>query len=216
MAVILLTALALLILFLYRAYIEGQEIRAYVGGPYSSQLLYVQGCTPSAPDSGGEGDSLATLEEQFDLCRRSSGGRPGYYIYDFNIRRSVALSERDMENWRKYEIFEFPSSILGKVKNSQANPFNTIVTLKDFPGFNYDCAFGEEGDEANCSLAPLKCDVSSDAIQCNALDPSTGRFEHHTIKKDRAVDILVPQGLINGPDLFKLLKPSFFSVLERK
>lgn len=213
--VIILIVIALLILFVYRAYVEGQEIRAYVGGPYSSQLLYVQGCSPSATDGGGQGGIGETLEEQFDSCRRSIGGRPGYYIYDFNIRRSVALSEGDMEDLRKYEIFRFPSSILGRVENSQTNPFNTIVPLEDFPGFNYDCVHSENADEASCSFAPLKCGVSGDVIHCNALDPSTGRFEHHTIERDRALDILIPQGLITGPDLFKLLKPRFFPVLER-
>ncbi len=213
--VIILIALALLILFVFRANVEGREIRAYVGGPYSSQLLYVQGCAPGATDGGGQGGIVETLEEQFDSCRRSFGGRPGYYIYDFNIRRSVALTEGDIENLREYEIFGLPGSILGRVEKSQTNPFNTIVPLEEFPGFNYDCAFDEDGNEASCSFAPLKCDVSRDAIQCNVLNPGTGRFEGHTIERDRALEILIPQGLINGPDLFKLLKPRFFPVLDR-
>ncbi len=215
LGVIALIALALLTLFVYRANVEGQEIRAYVGGPYSSQLLYVQGCAPGAPDGGGQGGIVETLEEQFDSCRRSFGGRPGYYIYDFNIRRSVALSEGDMENLREYEIFSLPGSILGRVEKSQTNPFNTIVPLEDFPGFNYDCAFGEDGNEVSCSFAPLKCDVHRNAIECNVLNPETGRFERHTIERDRALDNLIPQGLITGPDLFKLLKPRFFPVLDR-
>ena len=211
MAAISLIAAALIALFLFRAYREGREIRAYVGGPFSSQLLYVQGCAAG----GGQGDTVETLEEQFDSCRRSLGGRPGYYIYDFNIKRSVALSEGDMENLRKYEIFRFPSSILGRVEKSQTNPFNTIVPLEEFPGFNYGCVFGKEGDEASCSVAPLKCDVSSDAIQCNVYNPNTGRFERHAIKRDKSLDFLIPQGFINGPDLYKLMKPRFFTTLDR-
>ncbi len=213
-AAILLVAVALLVMFLFRAYLEGREIRAYVGGPYSSQLLYVQGCAPSA-DDGGQGSTVETLEEQFDSCRRSFGGRPGYYIYDFNIKRSVALSEGDMANLRKYDIFRFPSSILGRVEKSGTNPFNTIIPLEEFPGFNYGCAFGKEGDEAGCSVAPLKCDVSSDAIQCSVFNPDRGRFERHAIEGNESLDFLIPQGLINGPDLFKLLKPRFFPVLDR-
>lgn len=215
LGVIALIALALLTLFVYRANVEGQEIRAYVGGPYSSQLLYVQGCAPGATDGGGQGGIVETLEEQFDSCRRSFGGRPGYYIYDFNIKRSVALSEGDMANLRKYDIFRFPSSILGRVEKSQTNPFNTIVPLEDFPGFNYDCAFGEDGNEVSCSVAPLKCDVSSDAIQCSVFNPDRGRFEPHDIEGNESLDFLIPQGLINGPDLFKLLKPRFFPFLDR-
>lgn len=210
MAAISLIAAALLALFLFRAYREGQEIRAYVGGPFSSQLLYVQGCAPG----GGQGDTVETLEEQFDSCRRPFGGRPGYYIYDFNIKRSVALSERDMENLRKYEIFRFPSSILGRVEKSQTNPFNTIVPLEEFPGFNYGCVFGKEGDEASCSVAPLKCDVSSDAIQCNVYNSDTGRFERHAIKRDKSLDFLILQGFINGSDLLHLMKRRFFPTLD--
>jgi len=213
-AVILLIALGLLTLFLYRAYKEGKEIRAYVGGPYSSQLLYLQGCTSSGTGGSGQSGTVETPEEQFDACRRSFGGRPGYFIYDFNIKRSVALTKGDMESLREYEIFRFPDSILGRVEESQTNPFNTIIPLENFSGFNYDCAFGEDGDEASCSLAPLKCDVSRDAIRCNVFNPDTGRFDNHAIKRDRALDILVPQGFISGPDLYKLLKPRFFPSLD--
>ena len=191
----------------------GQEIRK-TGGPFSAQLLYLQGCATGAADGGGQISSAATLEEQFDACRRSFGGRPGYYIYDFNIKRSVALSKGDMESLREYEIFRFPDSILGRVEKSQTNPFNTIIPLEDFSGFNYDCAFEEDGDEASCSLAPLKCDVSSDAIQCNVFNPDTGRFDNHAIRRDQALDLLIPQGFINGPDLYKLLKPRFFPSLD--
>ncbi len=214
LAVLLLVLLLSAVLFVSRAYLEGQEIRKYVGGPFSAQLLYLQGCATGTADGGGQISSAATLEEQFDACRRSYGGRPGYYIYDFNIKRSVALSKGDMENLRKYEIFRFPDSILGRVEKSQTNPFNTIIPLEDFPGFNYDCAFEEDGDEASCSLAPLKCDVSSDAIQCNVFNPDTGRFDNHAIKRDQALDILIPQGFVNGPDLYKLLKPRFFPSLD--
>ena len=45
----------------YRAYAEGQEIRAYVGGPFSSQLLYMQGCAPGAAGSGAEANIAPTL-----------------------------------------------------------------------------------------------------------------------------------------------------------
>ena len=215
MVVILLIASALLILYLYRAYLEGQEIRAYVGGPYSSQLLYLQVCAPSAFDGGGLGENSGTLEEQFDSCRRSTGGHPGYFIYDFNIRRSVALSKEDMELLRKYEILTFPNSVLGRVKKSQTNAFNSIIPLEDFPGFNYECVSTAEKNESSCSFAPVKCNLSSDAIQCNVFNPNTDRFEQHVIKRNQALDFLIPQGFIAGPDLFKLLKPRFFPVLER-
>ena len=214
LAAVMSLALAYLAFFFFRVYLESREVRAYVGGPFGSQLLYVQGCAPSAT-GGGLGATGGTLEEQFDSCRQPFGGRPGYYIYDFNIKRSVALSERDMENWRKYAIFSFPTSIMGRVEKSQTNPFNTIVPLEDFPGFKYDCSLDEDGEEAGCSVAPLKCDVRIDAIQCHVLDPNTGNFEHHLIEKDKGLEILVPQGFISGPDLYKLLKPRFFPNLDR-
>ena len=215
MAAISLIAAALLVLFLFRAYRESQAVRAYVGGPFSSQLLYVQGCAPGAAGGGGQGNAAETLQEQFDSCRRPFGGRPGYYIYDFNIKKSVALSDEDMANLRMYEIFRFPSSILGKVEKSQTNPFNTIVPLEDFPGFSYSCVFDKDRDETSCSVAPLQCDVSGDAIQCNVYNPDTDSFERHAIKRDKSLDLLIPQGFIDGPDLYKLMKPSFFPTLDR-
>ena len=199
----------------YRAYAEGQEIRAYVGGPFSSQLLYMQGCAPGAAGSGAEANIAPTLEEQFNSCQQSTGGPAGYYIYDFNIRRSVALSGKDMEQWRRYDLFAFPDSVDGRVAKSQTNPFNTIIPFEDFMGFEYDCFLSQNKQETSCDFAPAKCDLSRDAISCSVLDPRTGSFESHVIGRDRALELILPQGYINGPDLFKLLKPRFFPVLDR-
>ena len=208
---ILLASAAFLIL---RAYIEGKEIREYVGGPFGSQLLYLQGCATGTGDGGVQANSAATLEEQFNECRQAAGGRPGYYVYDFNIRRSVALSRVDMEQLRNYEIFAFPDSVTGRVENSLTNPFNRIIAFEEFMGFEYDCTFSQSKQETSCSSAPAKCDLSRDAISCSVLDPRTGSFKSHVIKRDRALELLLPQGFINGPDLYKLLKPRFFPVLE--
>ena len=214
-------AVLLLILFasagflVYRAYLEGQEIRDYVGGPFSSQLLYLQGCAESGADSGGEADVAPTLEEQFNSCRQLAGGRPGYYVYDFNIRRSVALSSRDMKLWREYDLFAFPDSVSERVEKSKTNPFNSIIPFEEFNGFDYDCALAKDGNEVSCKVAPASCVVSSDAIRCTVFNPHTEGTELHVIERNAKMDLLVPQGFIAGPDLFKLLKPCFFPVLDR-
>lgn len=199
----------------YRAYAEGQEIRAYVGGPFSSQLLYVQSCAVGSANSGGQAVVPATSEEQFENCQQSTGGPAGYYVYDFNIRRSVALSEKDMELWRKYDLFAFPDSVKGRVASSQTNPFNSIILFEEFTGFDYDCALAEDGNDISCNLAPASCSLSSDAIRCSVFNPHTEGTELHVIERNTKTDLLVPQGFIAGPDLFKLLKPRFFPTLDR-
>ena len=214
-SVFLLILLASAAILVFRAYIEGKEIREYVGGPFSSQLLYLQGCAPGTGEGGVQAGNAATLLEQFDECRRAEGGRPGYYVYDFNIRRSVSLSRVDMEQFRKYEVLTFPDSVTGRVENSLTNPFNEIIPFEEFMGFEHDCSFSVEKQETSCSFAPVKCDSSRDAISCSVYDPRTGGFESHVIKRDRALGLLLPQGYINGPDLYKMLKPRFFPVLER-
>jgi len=213
-AVLLLALLAFAASLAVRAYIEGREIREYVGGPFSSQLLYLQGCETGAGDGGLLAGSAAALLEQFDECRQTAGGRPGYYVYDFNIGRSVALTRVDMEQFEKYEILTLPKSVNGRVENSLNNPFNRIVHFEEFMGFEYDCSFSQSKQETSCNFAPAKCDLSREAISCSVFDPRTGSFETHVIKRDRALELLLPQGYISGPDLFKLLKPRFFPVLE--
>ena len=215
LAVLLLILLASAGFLVYRAYLEGQEIIEYVGGPFSSQLLYLQGCAEGAVDSGGKAGFPPTLEEQFNSCQQSTGGPAGYYVYDFNIRRSVALSEKDMELWRKYDLFAFPDSVKGRVASSQTNPFNSIILFEEFTGFDYDCALAEDGNDISCNLAPVSCSLSSDAIRCSAFNPHTEGTELHVIERNAKMDLLVPQGFIAGPDLFKLLKPRFFPVLDR-
>ena len=215
LAVLLLILLASAGFLVYRAYLEGQEIIEYVGGPFSSQLLYLQGCAAAGADGGGQEDGTATLEEQLNSCRQSAGGRPGYYVYDFNIRRSVALTSRDMKLWRKYDLFAFPDSVSERVEKSQTNPFNSIIPFEEFTGFDYDCALAEDGNEVSCKVAPASCVVSSEAIRCTVLNPHTESTEIHVIERNAKMDLLVPQGFIAGPDLFKLLKPRFFPVLDR-
>ena len=131
LAVLLLILLASAGFLVYRAYLEGQEIIEYVGGPFSSQLLYLQGCAAGGADGGGQADVAATLEEQFNSCRQLAGGRPGYYVYDFNIRRSVALSSRDMKLWREYDLFAFPDSVSERVAKSKPTPSTVSFSLKN-------------------------------------------------------------------------------------
>ena len=214
-AVFLLILLASAAVLVFRAYSESKEIREYVGGPFSSQLLYLQGCATGTGDGGVQAGNAASLLEQIDECRRAEGARPGYYVYDFNIRRSVSLSRVDMEQFRKYEVLTFPDLVTGRVGNSLNNPFNKIIPFEEFMGFEHDCSFSVKRQESSCSFAPVKCDLSRDAISCSVFDPRTGGFESHVIKRDRGLELLLPQGYINGPDLYKLLKPRFFPVLER-
>ena len=207
--------LASAIFLFFRAYSESKAIREYVGGPFSSQLLYLQGCASSTADGGVQAVNAATLEEQSDECRRSAGGRPGYYVYDFNIGRSVALSKKDIEAWREYSIFALPDSIDGRVENSQTNTFNRIIPFEEFTGFDYDCALTEDENVVSCEVAAASCVLRGATIRCSVFNPRTESRELHVIEQEGAFDLLLPQGFISGPDLFKLMKPRFFPVLER-
>lgn len=215
LASILFILLASAAFLIYRAYLEGQEIREYVGGPFSSQLLYLQGCAAVAASNGGQEAAPQTLEEQIDLCRGTGNRRAGYYVYDFNIRRSVALSEKDLEEWKKYAVLSFPATLGGEVRNSETNEFNRIVPFEEFSGFQYDCTPDGDGNDFSCKVAAASCEFSGEAIQCTVFNPHTDSNETHLIERDRSLDLLVPHGFIGGPDLFKLLKPSFFPNLDR-
>lgn len=214
-AVFLLILLASAAVLVFRAYSEGEEIREYVGGPFSSQLLYLQGCTAGAADNGGQSATGQTVEDQIRICRETAGSRAGYYVYDFNIGRSVVLSARDMELWREYAVLSFPESLRGRVRNSETNEFNRIVPFEEFTGFDYDCVLTKGENEASCKVADASCELGSDAIRCTVFNPHTESSELHVIERDKALDLLLPQGFINGPDLYKMLKPRFFPVLER-
>lgn len=214
-AVFLLILLASAAVLVFRAYSEGEEIREYVGGPFSSQLLYLQGCTAGAADNGGQSATGQTVEDQIRICRETAGSRAGYYVYDFNIGRSVVLSARDMELWREYAVLSFPESLRGRVRNSETNEFNRIVPFEEFTGFDYDCVLTKGENEASCKVADASCELGSDAIRCTVFNPHTESSELHVIERDEALDLLLPQGFINGPDLYKMLKPRFFPVLER-
>ena len=136
-------------------------------------------------------------------------------MYDFNIGRSVVLSARDMELWREYAVLSFPESLRGRVRNSETNEFNRIVPFEEFTGFDYDCVLTKGENEASCKVADASCELGSDAIRCTVFNPHTESSELHVIERDEALDLLLPQGFINGPDLYKMLKPRFFPVLER-
>ena len=211
-AVLLLVLLAIAGYFLFKGYREGQEIRQYVGGPFGAQLLYLQSC--AVADTGGDGQP-ATLEAQLRSCQRSAGRPAGYFVYDFNIRRSIALNRKDLALWKEYSVLSFPESIRGQVVNSETNPFNNIVPFGDFTGFDYDCvpAGGEGG--ASCKRASASCELSADTIRCTVSNPRTKRGELHVIERYAGLDLLLPQGFITGPDLYKMLKPRFFPVLDR-
>ena len=215
LASILLILLASAAFLILRAYIEGQEVREYVGGPFSAQLLYLQGCTAGASGNGGQEAAPQTLEEQIDLCRRTGNSRAGYYVYDFNIKRSVALSEKDLEAWKKYAVLSFPASLGGEVRNSETNEFNRIVPFKEFSGFKYDCTPDDNSNDFSCKVAAASCEFSGEAIQCTVFNPHTDSNETHLIERDGALDLLVPHGFIAGPDLFKLLRTRFFPILDR-
>ncbi len=213
LAILLLTLVVSGAFFGTRAFLEGREIREYVGGPYGSQLLYLQGCELGA-SGGGQTNTSQTLEEQIGFCRRTVTSRAGYYVYDFNIKRSVALSMEDMELWRKYAVLAFPGSLGEAVGNSETNEFNRIVPFEAFSGFEYDCALDDNHSETSCKVATASCGFSGEAIRCTVFNPQSESTELHVIERDKELALFVPHGFITGPDLFKLLKPRFFPSLD--
>ena len=197
--------------FLANAYREGQEIRRYVGGPFSRQLLYMQAC---ALTDGAGAASSNSLEAQLDSCRRGHSQQAGYFVYDFNIGRSVPLGEEDLALWKQYDVFSFPDSVDGEVVASESNPFNRIVPFPDFTGFDYDCVPIGDTSDFTCKRAPASCTLSARSIRCSVTDPHTGATELHVIERDPELELLLPQGFIAGPDIYKMLKPRFFPRLD--
>lgn len=206
--VLLLSLVAAAGYFLVNAYREGQEIRRYVGGPFGQQLLYMQACVLT--DRAG----ADSLEAQLDTCRRGRSPQAGYFVYDFNIGRSVPLGEEDLALWKEYAVFSFPDSVDGEVVASESNPFNRIVPFADFTGFDYDCLPVGDTNDFTCKRAPASCDLSAHSIRCSVTDPHTGEAELHVIERDPKLDLLLPHGFITGPDIFKMLKPRFFPRLD--
>ena len=209
--VLLLSLMAVAGYFLVNAYREGQEIRRYVGGAFGQQLLYLQFC---ANDDGNGGGLAESLDGQLSSCREAAGGKAGYYVYDFNIGRSVALSESDLALWKRHNVLSFPDSVHGVVGESDANPFNSIVPFAEFTGFDYDCKPGDGDGGPVCQTAPATCEADADAIQCTVFNPRTGREESHVIERHGELELLAPQGFIIGPDIYKTLKPRFFPSLD--
>ncbi len=209
--VLLLSVLAAAGYFLVDAYREGQEIRRYVGGPFGEQLLYLQFCTVDEGDDSGLSESL---EDQLSACRRTGGGKAGYYVYDFNIGRSVALSESDLALWKKHSVFAFPGTVHGLVGESDTNPFNSIVPFAEFTGFNYDCEPSDGDSDPVCKVAPTTCEADADVIRCTVFNPRTEREEMHVIEREARLELLTPQGFITGPDIYKMLKPRFFPSID--
>ncbi|MCY4116515.1 MAG: hypothetical protein OXF55_06415 [Caldilineaceae bacterium] len=206
--VLLLSLVAAAGYFLVNAYREGQEIRRYVGGPFGQQLLYMQACVLT--DRAG----ADSLEAQLDTCRRGRSPQAGYFVYDFNIGRSVPLGEEDLALWKEYAVFSIPDSVDGEVVASESNPFNRIVPFADFTGFDYDCLPVGDTNDFTCKRAPASCDLSAHSIRCSVTDPHTGEAELHVIERDPKLDLLLPHGFITGPDIFKMLKPRFFPRLD--
>ena len=209
--VLLLSLVAAAGYFLVNAYSEGREIRRYVGGPFGQQLLYMQACVFT--DGAGAASSIS-LEAQLDTCRRGHSPQAGYFVYDFNIGRSVPLDEEDLALWKEYDVFSFPDSVDGEVVASESNPFNRIVPFADFTGFDYDCVPVGDTSDFTCKRAPASCDLSAHSIRCSVTDPQTGEAELHVIERDPKLDLLLPHGFITGPDIFKMLKPRFFPRLD--
>lgn len=207
--VLLLSLLAAAGYFLVNAY--SQEIRQYVGGPFGQQLLYLQTCTAEQDGDGGQSE---TLEAQLRSCRQANGKRGGYYVYDFNIGRSVALSESDLALWKRHDVFSFPNSVNGLVGKSVTNPFNRIVPFAEFTGFDYDCEPGDGAGNFTCKVAPATCESDADAIRCTVFNPRTELEEVHDIRREPKLSLLAPQGFITGPDIYKMLKPLFFPFLD--
>lgn len=194
---------------LFTLYKEHKEIPRYVEGPFSAQLLYLQGCSNGEPELGD------TLQEQIDDCQHAArGGHAGYYVYDFNIRRSVRLAEADMTIWRQYNILSFPDSINGRVTNNAANQFNAIIPFENFTGFDYDCVLAADNINVSCKQASTSCEQTHESIRCSVFNPRTQQTDVHRIRRINGLDLLLPQGFITGPDLYKLLKSRFFPLLE--
>ena len=82
-------------------------------------------------------------------------------------------------------IISFPSSFYKPVKNG-VNEYNTIVPLDEFTKFS------------------ISCNDNQGSFQCLIGD------EVYPFDQPPGLDLILPQGMVQGPDWYRLLKPIFF------
>ena len=168
---------------LYNVAKQREDTKRFTDGSYASWFLYVQTCTIG---NIRHEIPITTLQEEAEYCNQTApNSQVGYYVYDFNIRRSVYIDDSFMNTLATHNILSFPSSFYQSVK-SGTNEFNTITPLDRFTEFDISC------EEVKNSLT---CMVNG---------------ETHKIKRSQGLDLFIPQGMVQGPDWYKLLKPGFF------
>ena len=191
--VLLITSVIILVLigvFVFNAVEqrEDDEMSRFMNGPYQSRLLYVQTCT-----IGNVGRELPyeidTLQEEAEYCDSNnfstSSIKAGYHVYDFNIRRSVYVGDNLMNILVENDILSFPSSFYRPVE-SGGNKSNTIVPLDDFTDFSISC--NDNGGDFKCVIGD----------------------ELYTFDQPLGLGLILPQGMVQGPEWDTLLESRFF------
>lgn len=161
---------------------EREAKRAFDSGPYQAHLLYMRGCTIG---NVRREERIDTPEKEMAYCDQLTKEKTGYYVYDFNIRKSVYLDQKALRELKKHDILRFPRSIFHNVENG-GNTANTITPTNQFSGFS-----------VSCSQRPsvLECVVDG---------------ERHTVQSDKNLDLLLPRGMVTGADWHKIIRKKFF------
>lgn len=157
--------------------------RQFMDGPYQIRLLYVQTCT-----IGNTRDEtpITTIQEEIAYCNRmSSDGKAGYYVYDFNIRDSLYLENNLINTIMENDLLSFPDSLYKGVTGG-SNKLNMITPLTKFTDFEISCQTLRNF---------LKCTIDDDV---------------YLIPRVEDLDLILPQGIVWGPDWYKILKSGFF------
>ena len=164
---------------------HGSEVQKFVDADrsedvlYPKRILYSVGCTIG--NVRGEDSYLNTLKGQINYCNRISkkvnGVKAGYYVHDFNVGRSIYLSERRINKYRKFESISFPDNLFGEVESSYVLD-NPCEIVRD--GIN--CTL--EGEEYNLYSSVNYLKGKGDNIETPLIIYPRGIFTEYKLTKE--------------------------------
>ena len=158
---------------------------------FEKRLLYLRGCTIGNIRSEYP-EGFDSLEEQIAYCdiNLEEGDAPaGYYLYDFDTRKSVYLDQDLMDTVIKQDLLTFPTSIYHDVQPGKSAS-DTLILRGAFATVGIFCE--EKYDQIvtiNCTTANETYDIPLDS---------------------KWLDLIFVRGLLYGPHWDEIVEQKLF------